>query len=233
MTEAELRQKLVDTAKEYLGAVSGGDKHAELVAVYNSIRPLPVGYTLKMSDDWCAAFVSAAAAKAGLLGIIPAECSCPRQIRLWQSMGRWEESDTFVPEPGDYIYYDWQDDGEKDNKGNPDHVGIVAAVSGKSISVIEGNVSRSVKYRNITANARNIRGYGVPDFALLSKEGGMRYKRLDDIPEGVYRDAVSEFVSLGIIKGKSDGTLDLSEDVIRGLIFGKRYVDMKIVETER
>lgn len=231
MKEIELRKELAETAKEYLGTVSGGDKHAEIVSIYNSIRPLPVGYALKMSDDWCAAFVSAMAAKLKLTDIIPAECSCPRQIKLWQSMGRWEENDAFVPDIGDYIYYDWQDGGSGDNKGNPDHVGIVVSVSGKSISVIEGNVSRSVKYRNITANAKYIRGYGLPNFASRSdEEDSMRYKTLNDIPEGAYREAVSEFVKLGVIKGKTDGTLDLSEDVIRALIFGKRYIDLKIAE---
>lgn len=233
MKEIELRQKLVSTAKEYLGIVSGGEKHTEIVGIYNSIRPLPVGYALKMSDDWCAAFTSAMAAKAGLLDIIPAECSCPRQIKLWQNMGRWEENDAFIPDIGDYIYYDWQDDGNGDNRGNPDHVGIVVSVSGSSISLIEGNVSRSVKYRNISANAKYIRGYGLPDFAAkIEEESSVRYKTLNDIPEGAYRDAVSEFVKLGIIKGKTDGTLDLSEDVIRGMIFGKRYIDKRISELE-
>lgn len=230
MTETKLRQSLVDTARGYLGAVSGSEKHAEIVSIYNSIRPLPVGYTLKISDDWCAAFTSAMAAKAGLLDIIPAECACLRQIRLWQSMGRWMEDDAYVPKAGDYIYYDWQDDGNGDNRGNPDHVGIVAEVSGRNIRAIEGNVGRSVKYRSIAVNAKYIRGYGLPDFASKTDEEdeSMRYKTLNDIPEGVYRDAVKEFVELGIIRGKTDGSLDLSEDVIRGMIFGKRYVDKKI-----
>lgn len=221
----------MDTAKEYLGAVSGGDKHTEIVSIYNSIRPLPVGYTLKTSDDWCAAFTSAMAAKAKLLDIIPAECSCLRQIKLWQAMGRWMENDAYVPQAGDYIYYDWQDDGTGDNRGNPDHVGIVAEVSGMSIRAIEGNVGKSVKYRSISVNAKYIRGYGLPDFASKTEEDeSMRYKNLNDIPEGTYRDAVKELVELGIIKGKTDGSLDLSEDVIRGMIFGKRYIDMKIEE---
>ena len=232
MTENELRQSLTDAAKEFFGAVTGSEKHDEIVNVYNSIRPLPVGYTLKKSDDWCAAFVSAAAARAKLLDIIPAECSCPRQLNEWKRMGRWIENDAYVPKVGDYIYYDWQDGGSGDNTGNPDHVGIVTAVSGNTISVIEGNVGNSVKYRYIAVNAKFIRGYGLPDYEskVSEEEESMRYKTLNDIPEGVYRDAVEEFVKLGIIKGKSDGTLDLSEDVIRGMIFAKRYIDKKISE---
>lgn len=59
-------------------------------------------------------------------------------------------------------------------------------------------------------------------------EDMVRYKTINDIPAGAYRDAVKEFVDLGIIKGYADGTLDLSEDIIRGMIFGKRYADKKI-----
>ena len=231
MTEIQLRQSLVSAAKAYLGALEGGDLHLEIVNTYNAIRPLPLGYTLKVSDSWCAAFVSAAAAKAKLLDIIPPECSCPRQIAAWQKMGRWMEDDDYVPAVGDYIYYDWQDDGRGDNRGNPDHVGIITNVSGNSMSVIEGNVGNSVKYRYIAVNAKNIRGYGLPDYASKAEEEeSVRYNKIEDVPQGTYRDAVKEFIKLGIIKGRDDGSLDLSEDLIRGLIFGKRYADKKISE---
>lgn len=231
MTEKELRQFLADTAAGYVGAKEGGDKYAEIIKTYNAIRPLPQGYALKASDPWCAAFVSAMAAKCGLLDIIPAECSCLRQLEAWQAKGRWVENDAHVPNVGDYIYYDWQDDGNGDNKGVPDHVGIVAKVSGSSLTVIEGNVSDSVRYRYISVNSKNIRGYGLPDFASKTKEDeSVRYKTINDVPAGAYRDAIEEFVELGIVKGKSDGSLDLSEDLIRGMIFGKRYADKKIGE---
>lgn len=231
MTGKQLRQELADTAKEYLGIKEGGAEHREIIGIYNAIRPLPLGYVLKLTDSWCAAFVSAMAAKCGLLDIVPAECSCPRQITLWQRMGRWQEDDDYVPDTGDYIYYDWQDDGKGDNRGNADHVGIVIGVSGKSINVIEGNVGDSVRLRSIRVNAVNIRGYGLPDFESKTKEDeSVRYKTINDVPQGTYRDAVNEFIKLGVIKGKGDGTLDLSEDIIRGMIFGKRYADKKISE---
>lgn len=231
MTEKQLRQMLADAGAEYLGIKEGGREHLEIVGIYNSIRPLPLGYVLKPTDSWCAAFVSAMAAKCGLLDIIPAECSCPRQIALWQKMGRWQEKDDYVPDVGDYIYYDWQDDGRGDNKGNADHVGIVTGVSGMTVNVIEGNAGDSVKYRSIRVNAVYIRGYGLPDFASKTKEEeSVRYWTVNDVPEGTYRDTVKEFIKLGIINGKGDGVLDLSEDIIRGMIFGKRYADKKISE---
>lgn len=167
MTETQLRQKYADTAIGYLGAVKGSAQHLDIVNTYNAIKPLPMGYKLKTSDAWCAATVSAMASKAGLLDIIPAECSCPRQIALWQKMGRWMEKDSYVPQTGDIIYYDWQDSGSGDNTGTADHVGIVCYVRNGAITVIEGNKGSpaQVGYRNIAVNGRYIRGFGLPNYA--------------------------------------------------------------------
>lgn len=172
MTENELRNLLVNTAKTYLNVNMGTGKHTEIVNTYNAIKPLPVGYKLKTSDNWCAAFVSAMAAKCGLLGIIPAECSCPRQITAWQKNGCWVENDAYIPKQGDIIYYDWQDSGVGDNAGTADHVGIVTAVSNGEITVIEGNMGSPshVGYRTIKVNGKFIRGYGVPNYKSIAKE---------------------------------------------------------------
>ena len=78
------------------------------------------------------------------------------------------ENDAYVPKPGDYIFYDWQDGtnyATTDNTGAADHVGIVTEVNGSTITVIEGNMSDAVGYRHIAVNGRYIRGYGVPKYA--------------------------------------------------------------------
>ena len=80
-------------------------------------------------------------------------------------MGRWKEDDSYVPSVGDYIYYDWQDDGIGDNTGWPDHVGIVYSVNGNDLVIIEGNYKDSVGYRNMKVNGKYIRGYGLPNYA--------------------------------------------------------------------
>ena len=85
-------------------------------------------------------------------------------------MERWEENDSYIPNPGDVIYYDWQDSGEGDNQGVPDHVGIVESVSEGSVVAIEGNKNDSVDRRYITVGSRYIRGYGLPDFAWWAKK---------------------------------------------------------------
>lgn len=165
MTEKELRQKFVNMAMSYLGAKEGSSKHKNIINTYNKIVPLPSGYKVKYTDAWCATFVSAIASKVGMLDIIPAECSCNRQIELWKKMGRWEEKDSYVPKIADILYFDWDDSGKGDNTGSSDHVGIIVSISGTTMKVIEGNKNNAVEYRTMSVNGKFIRGYGKPDFA--------------------------------------------------------------------
>jgi len=156
--EAAARQSVVDAARAWLGAVEGGALHREIVAAYNAIRPLPAGYVLRETDPWCAAFVSAAAAKAGLTALVFPECSCPRMAALYRAAGRWEEVDFAVPKPGDVIFYDW--DGDR----VPDHVGLVAAHEDDLLTVIEGNRADAVGLRRLSPDSPYILGYGQPDY---------------------------------------------------------------------
>ena len=165
MTETELRQKVVDTARAWLGTREGTARHAEMLNIYNAQRPLPRGTRMLSSWPWCAAFVSTVSLQCGLRDIMPTECGCPSMIRLYQVIGRWTENDAYVPSPGDVIFYDWNDSGVGDNVGQPDHVGIVVGCTDGMMTIIEGNCDNAVKLRQIAVNARYIRGYGCPDFA--------------------------------------------------------------------
>ena len=165
MTETELRQKVVSTAEAWLGTREYSDRHYEMLAIYNAQSPLPRGTRMQATWPWCAAFVSTVSLQCGLRDIMPTECGCPGMVRLYQELGRWVEDDAYTPSPGDVIFYDWQDSGVGDNAGQPDHVGIVTACDGQTMTIIEGNCDNAVKTRSLAVNARFIRGYGVPDFA--------------------------------------------------------------------
>jgi len=169
MTENELRKKVVSIAQSYLGCKESNGSHRKIIDLYNSHKPLARGYVVKYTDAWCSTFASAVAIKAGLTDIIPTECGCEKHIQRFKKLGSWQENDAYVPKPGDYIFYDWNDKGTGDCTGSADHVGIVVSVSGKTIQVIEGNKSNAVGYRKIAVNGRYIRGYGVPNYA--SKAG--------------------------------------------------------------
>lgn len=160
------RKQFVAQMKAWVGLKESNSSHKKIIDIYNTIKPLPVGYKLKYTDAWCAGTVSAAAQVCNATDIIPTECSCPRMITKAKQMGIWVEADNHVPTSGDIIMYDWDDSGAGDNKGNPDHVGVVEKISGKDITVIEGNYSNSVKRRTLKVNGKNIRGYIVPDYKV-------------------------------------------------------------------
>lgn len=165
MTEKELRQKVVSIAESYLGCKESNGSHRKIIDLYNSHKPLARGYAVKYTDAWCSTFASAVAIAAGLTDIIPTECGCEKHIELFKKLGSWVENDAYVPSPGDYIFYDWDDSGAGDCTGSADHVGIVVSCDGKTVKVIEGNKSDSVCYRNIAVNGKYIRGYGVPKYS--------------------------------------------------------------------
>ena len=175
MTEQELRQQVVSIAQGWIGCKESNGTHKPIIDLYNSHKPLARGYPVKYTDAWCSTFASACAIKAGLTDIIPTECGCGKHIELFKKLGSWEENDAHVPQPGDYIFYDWQDGpnyATTDNKGAADHVGIVEKVSGQTITVIEGNMSNAVGRRTLKVNGRYIRGYGVPKYSSRAKDTG-------------------------------------------------------------
>lgn len=166
------RQNFVNTAASYIGCKESDGSHKKIIDIYNEHTPLARGYKVKYTDAWCATFVSAMAIKCGLTNIIPTECGCGQMIELFQKLGEWQENDAYTPQPGDVIFYDWDDSGSGDNTGWPDHVGIVETISGSTFKVIEGNMSNAVGRRTMTVNGKNIRGYGVPKFTGSSAASG-------------------------------------------------------------
>lgn len=168
MTELEARMLMVDTMRNWIGVTEGSSLHKQIIDLYNSYLPHPRGYKVTYNDAWCAATVSAAAIRNGFTDICPVECGCSELIKLYQKLGRWTEDDSYIPSPADLIFYDWNDNGIGDNKGAPNHVGLVEMVSNGIITVIEGNKSGSpdaVARRTIAVNGKFIRGFGCPDYA--------------------------------------------------------------------
>ena len=168
---AKYASKVVEQAQAWLGTKEGSAVHKAIIDIYNAHKPLARGYKVKYTDAWCATFVSAVAIKLGYTDIIPTECGCGKMIDLFKKLGTWIENENRTPDPGDIIFYDWQDNGKGDNKGNPEHVGIVEKVSGGKITAIEGNYDGTdadrvdgVERRELSVNGKYIRGYGVPQY---------------------------------------------------------------------
>lgn len=159
-----LRTKVVEQAKAWLGYNEADGSHKKIIDIYNSHKPHPRGYAMTYSAPWCATTVSAVAIHLGYTSIIPVECSCTKMIELLKKLGAWEEKDSYVPKPGDLLFYDWDDDGIGENTDGPEHVGIVEKVTGNVITVIEGNYKNAVTRREIAVNGKYIRGFGVPKY---------------------------------------------------------------------
>ena len=165
MTEAQLRQKVVDTILGWVGLNEADGSHKKIVDIYNSHKPLARGYALKYTDAWCAGTVSAVAIVNNITDIMPTEVGVGKMIDLYKALGRWMERDDYTPQIGDVVVYAWSDDGVGECTTGADHVGIVTKVSGTSFWVTEGNYRDSVKTRSMQVNGRYIRGFGLPDYA--------------------------------------------------------------------
>lgn len=162
--EQMIRQGIVDIAERHLGCSEADGSHRQIVDYYNSLDFLPRDYKVTYEDNWCATFASAVAQEAVLQDYIPMECSCQQQILLFGQLGAWEENDCYLPKPGDYIYYVWDEWRDGDCTAWANHVGIVTDTFGPIIKVIEGNKDDAVGYRYIFLNDITIRGFGTPDY---------------------------------------------------------------------
>ena len=171
-TEKELRNELVNNAKSFLGAKQGSAKHKAIINVFNKVKP--DGWAMTYSAAWCAAFASGIAIDT--FGVnkakkyFPLSANCGTIISKARNMGIWVESDSYVPNKGDWILYDWDDSGRGDNKGGPDHVGIVDTVKKSKIIVIEGNKgsSSAVGERSVPIDGRYIRGFVTPKYSAMA-----------------------------------------------------------------
>lgn len=198
------------TAARFLGVKEGSGEHLRILDIYNSISPLPRGYAVKKDDAWCAAFVSATAVLSGLGHLLPLECSCRKIIEKAGKMGIWVENDAYVPQIGDWVLYNWDAQGNGDDQGAPDHVGVIIGVD-TELCVVEGNYNNAVKLRKIPLNWEKIRGFVCP------KYGQQKFHTLDDVPEYA-RATVEKLCDDGSLRGIAADDLGLTEDLIRMLV---------------
>lgn len=174
MTENELRNKVANWLVQFVGITQGSSAHKTILDTFNNSK-LSTRYTMTVNDAWCATATSAAFIANGLAGKSGSgslfecvECSCYFMIELAKKQGIWVENDAYVPKVGDVIMYDWQDDNVGDNQGVPDHVGIVISSNGNMFKVIEGNIGKSVGYRNMNVNGKYIRGFITPNYSKFA-----------------------------------------------------------------
>lgn len=159
--------KYIETAQKALAK----NNKAEILRIYNSIIPLPRGYVVKNTDNWCATFVSAIMWLAsGGDPYYPYECGCEMMVKLAQSKKIWVEDESVTPKVGWSVLYDWQDTGKGNNTGWSDHIGIVEKVTAKQFTVIEGNYNNKIARRTVKLDARYLRGFVALPFEDMTKQ---------------------------------------------------------------
>ena len=157
------RDRVLRAAASLVGVRGGTAAHQQLVNDYNSVKPLPVGYAVKTTDDWCDIFVTTVFQREGLSGLIGRECGVERHIQIFKRLGIWNEDGTTTPKAGDIITFNW-DQNTQQNNGFADHIGIVESVSNGIIHTIEGNSNNQVHRNTYRIGHGNIRGFATPRY---------------------------------------------------------------------
>lgn len=163
-------QDYLNVWRSWIGFSEANGKFRQIIDLYNSVKPLPRGYAVQYTDEWCDTTVSAAGIKAGCTDLIGRECGCEEHVKIFKSLGIWNEDGTITPEPGYIIVYNW-DKATQPNDGYSDHIGVVESVSNGQITCIEGNKGETVARRVLSVGNGYIRGYASPKFARSSSSG--------------------------------------------------------------
>ena len=138
-------------------------------------------------SEWCAMYVSFCLNYAEIPEtVVPREANCEKWIRALSPEGLYVSAAHYAPQPGDLIFFDWEQD------GNVDHVGLVEAAGEGTITTIEGNSRGGVRRNEYRADNDVIAGYGLLNAAYeaylaaqpsASPEASVTPEPADDILE--------------------------------------------------
>jgi hypothetical protein len=172
-------EAIIEIAKKEVGTIEGPKDNETKYGAWMKVNFQP----------WCQSFVSWCAHTAGVAKF-PKSASTVAASDEFKKQGRWADARNDDPTPGDWIYFDFPDDGVN----RISHVGLCIKNNGDgTIQVIEGNTSGTAKgdqrnggmcvekTRAYVKNKRGILnavvGWGRPVYAgeenapLLSKAG--------------------------------------------------------------
>ena len=150
------------------GVLYGLSGQGDLVAVAFSQlgnvggEPYWSWYGFEERVDWCAIFVSWCANECGYLenGVLPSFAVCYVGEDWFKDRNQWQDN-TYTPNPGDIIFFDWDYPDEGGQDGIPNHVGIVEKVENGIVYTIEGNSGDSCRQKTYLVGYYEIYGYGV------------------------------------------------------------------------
>jgi len=140
-------EAIIEVAKKEVGTIEGPKDNETKYGAWIKVNFQP----------WCQSFVSWCAMSAGLTKF-PKSASTVAAADWFKKEGRWSDARNDDPQAGDWIYFDFPDDGVN----RISHVGICIKNNGDgTIQVIEGNTSGTAKgdQRNGGMCVEKTRGY--------------------------------------------------------------------------
>jgi hypothetical protein len=140
-------EAIIEVAKKELGTIEGPKDNETKYGAWMKVNFQP----------WCQSFVSWCAYTAGV-GKFPKSASTVAASDEFKKQGRWADARNDDPTPGDWIYFDFPEDGVN----RISHVGLCIKNNGDgTIQVIEGNTSGTAKgdQRNGGMCVEKTRGY--------------------------------------------------------------------------
>ena len=140
-------EAIIEIAKKEVGTIEGPKDNETKYGAWIKVNFQP----------WCQSFVSWCASQAGVAKF-PKTASTVAASDEFKKQGRWADARNDDPTPGDWIYFDFPDDGVN----RISHVGLCVKNNGDgTIQVIEGNTSGTAKgdQRNGGMCVEKTRGY--------------------------------------------------------------------------
>ena len=124
-------EAIIEVAKKEVGTIEGPKDNETKYGAWMKVNFQP----------WCQSFVSWCAMTAGVAKF-PKSASTIAASDQFKKEGRWADARNDDPTPGDWIYFDFPDDGVN----RISHVGLCIKNNGNgTIQVIEGNTSGTAK----------------------------------------------------------------------------------------
>lgn len=154
-------QMLMDNARNYVGVKEGSAEFKHIIDGYNVKKPLPMGYAVKYTDDWCDTFVTYIADISGASALIGHECGVRWHIKLFEELGIGIGRQ--FPKSGDIVAFDW------DGGGWTDHIGFIEKVDNNTITTIEDISNERVQRNTFAWNDSRIKNYDRPKYAIVSE----------------------------------------------------------------
>ncbi len=170
----------------------------------------------KQGYEWCTSFVAwcfwrTAGIEAKQILCLTGDygASCTAWAGYYKAAGRLFTK----PKVGDQYF-------QRGSDGAPCHTGLVESVSGITFTTIEGNAGNMVKRVQRKLDG-TVYGFGRPYYSIQEDTDMVRYKTIDEIPEG-YRAETRELMELGFNGYGDERGLYVTEDMLRDMIVNLR-----------